>query len=433
MQRNKLCQNATHAKNFFKLNRLNSVIMHYRFQIPENLIPFSNPSLDSKLASNRVDADQALPRVLELPVKPGRRRKSIAMKCKGLNVELLPNVFIEVPAGFSEQESRRFLDAHPDWILKSYLKLYTHWVVESDGNLSSNQPGDFGFLAKVVALNETEFTKDFLAFMQKSVFKAEVMPLVMPLTLGRLSYFGNARHLQLSINANSQSEPNFTLDAQCLVRLKTHLQQTLRLSPKIADKAFIAWWQLWMPVFKSMQFGFDLGRTKGSESAKNHNTLQSPVTLNCRLPNLPAGKELSEASFAQAMQARFMMVAWQWLVQFMLGKLYYAELEDYLRHRLPELASKLGVRYQNFSVRAYKSRWGSCKSDGTLQFNWRILQAPSWVIDHLLIHELSHLRHANHSSAFWRMVYAHDAKTDQAKGVLKASGRDWIDFLSLVY
>lgn len=421
MQRIKLCQNAMHAKNVSKLHRLNTVIMHYRFQMPENLIPFSTRLFASKIA----DVDQPFPKFLELPVKQGRRRKSIAMKCKGLNAELLPNVFIEVPAGFSERESRRFLDTHPDWILKSYLKLYYHWVAESDLGLRSNQQGDLGLLANVVALNESECTKAFLDFMQRVFSKGEVSSL----PLGRLSYLGEARHFQLSINANLQPAHRFKLDVQSLSRLKKHLLQTLSIS----DKAFMAWWQFWMPVFKSMQFEFDLGGNKASESVASDKNQQSPFILNSRLQNLPAGKEFSEANFAEAMQASLMIVAWQWVVQFMLGKLYRVELEAYLSHRLPELARKLGVSYQNFSVRAYKSRWGSCKSDATLQFNWRIFQAPSWVIDHLLIHELAHLRHANHSKQFWQVVYQHDKNTDKAKQILKNDGRQWIEFLSLVY
>lgn len=49
-------------------------------------------------------------------------------------------------------------------------------------------------------------------------------------------------------------------------------------------------------------------------------------------------------------------------------------------------------------------RWGSCSSDGTLNFHWRIMQLPPQVIDYVVVHELTHLRVADHSPAFWHEV-----------------------------
>ncbi|MCH2191909.1 MAG: M48 family metallopeptidase [Gammaproteobacteria bacterium] len=55
-------------------------------------------------------------------------------------------------------------------------------------------------------------------------------------------------------------------------------------------------------------------------------------------------------------------------------------------------------------VRDYKRRWGSCDSKGKLSFNWRIIQAPSEVLDYVVIHELAHLQEFNHSKKFWSIV-----------------------------
>ena len=49
-------------------------------------------------------------------------------------------------------------------------------------------------------------------------------------------------------------------------------------------------------------------------------------------------------------------------------------------------------------------RWGSCSSDGTLNFHWRVMQLPPQVIDYVVVHELTHLKVADHSPAFWREV-----------------------------
>lgn len=55
-------------------------------------------------------------------------------------------------------------------------------------------------------------------------------------------------------------------------------------------------------------------------------------------------------------------------------------------------------------VRNQRRRWGSCSSDGSLRFNWRIIMAPPALIDYLIVHELVHLRILNHSKLFWAEV-----------------------------
>ncbi len=72
--------------------------------------------------------------------------------------------------------------------------------------------------------------------------------------------------------------------------------------------------------------------------------------------------------------------------------------------RLPEFAQRLGVAPTLVKVRYYKARWGSCNHRGELQFNWLLAMAPSAVFDYVIVHELCHLRHFNHSPAFWRLV-----------------------------
>lgn len=52
----------------------------------------------------------------------------------------------------------------------------------------------------------------------------------------------------------------------------------------------------------------------------------------------------------------------------------------------------------------WKTKWGYCKSDAELGFNWRLLMAPSWVADYVVVHELAHLRYLNHSEQFWQLV-----------------------------
>jgi predicted metal-dependent hydrolase len=61
-------------------------------------------------------------------------------------------------------------------------------------------------------------------------------------------------------------------------------------------------------------------------------------------------------------------------------------------------------RYVRVSIKAQKTRWGSCSRQGNLNFNWRLLLAPLAVLDYVVIHELCHLREMNHSPKFWQLV-----------------------------
>lgn len=67
-------------------------------------------------------------------------------------------------------------------------------------------------------------------------------------------------------------------------------------------------------------------------------------------------------------------------------------------------AEPLGVSWSRIEIRDQRSRWGSCSTRGTLSFNWRLVLAPFEVLDYVVVHELCHLREANHSQRFWKLV-----------------------------
>jgi len=77
---------------------------------------------------------------------------------------------------------------------------------------------------------------------------------------------------------------------------------------------------------------------------------------------------------------------------------------SYIDQTLSHYAEQIGVLPKSFKVRLYKSRWGSCNSRGELSFSSLLAMAPHWIIDYVIVHELCHLRHMNHSALFWQLV-----------------------------
>jgi predicted metal-dependent hydrolase len=83
---------------------------------------------------------------------------------------------------------------------------------------------------------------------------------------------------------------------------------------------------------------------------------------------------------------------------------YRREAKRCLPARLAPYAQILGVAPKRISIRAQRTRWGSCSSNGTICLNWRLLLLPADLCDYVLLHELCHLRHLDHSAKFWSLV-----------------------------
>ena len=93
-----------------------------------------------------------------------------------------------------------------------------------------------------------------------------------------------------------------------------------------------------------------------------------------------------------------------------LEKLFNDWLKDKAREHMTvetyKIAKQLGVhhRLKDIVYRKTKTKWGHCCQDGTIQFNWLSMMAPKDVINYLIVHECSHLRHMDHSKKFWQTV-----------------------------
>jgi predicted metal-dependent hydrolase len=82
-------------------------------------------------------------------------------------------------------------------------------------------------------------------------------------------------------------------------------------------------------------------------------------------------------------------------------------------------APALNVTPGRITVRAQATRWGSASRDGSLSFNWRLLLAPPFALDAVVVHELAHLRVRGHGPRFWTLVMAHAPRTDEARAWLR--------------
>jgi predicted metal-dependent hydrolase len=95
-----------------------------------------------------------------------------------------------------------------------------------------------------------------------------------------------------------------------------------------------------------------------------------------------------------------------------------------LAERVSAHAVAMGVRPGRISVRDQTSRWASASPGGGLSFSWRLILAPPYVLDAVVVHELAHLRIRGHSHAFWALVLRHAPRTPEARRWLRDHARE---------
>lgn len=75
-----------------------------------------------------------------------------------------------------------------------------------------------------------------------------------------------------------------------------------------------------------------------------------------------------------------------------------------LSKRVKMYAKKMNLIVPKIILANQSKRWGSCNHKGCIRFNWHIIMAPVWLIDYIVVHELCHLKHINHSKDFWKIL-----------------------------
>lgn len=99
------------------------------------------------------------------------------------------------------------------------------------------------------------------------------------------------------------------------------------------------------------------------------------------------------------------------------------EAQQELAARCGHHAVNLGVQVKSISMRSQTTRWGSCSSTGKLNFNWRLILAPPFVLDYVAAHEVAHMIEMNHSQAFWDVVERTLPTMELGREWLRVNGR----------
>ena len=131
-------------------------------------------------------------------------------------------------------------------------------------------------------------------------------------------------------------------------------------------------------------------------------------------------RELEEIRFAQrfiipsslARQEKGAMRDW-----------YIARANEKILPRVRRHSHRLGMEYRGAKIVDNRYRWGSCTVKDNVNFNWRLIKAPMFVIDYVIVHELAHLIEANHTPRFWNIVRAQIPKMEKARAWLSENGQ----------
>lgn len=102
---------------------------------------------------------------------------------------------------------------------------------------------------------------------------------------------------------------------------------------------------------------------------------------------------------------------------------YMDRAKERILPRVKKFANDIGVEFSMAKIVDNRYRWGSCTTKNNININWRLIKAPMFVIDYVIVHELAHFLEPNHTPRFWNIVRSQSAKMDKAKNWLKENGQ----------
>lgn len=88
-------------------------------------------------------------------------------------------------------------------------------------------------------------------------------------------------------------------------------------------------------------------------------------------------------------------------LQYIITEILRDEAKNYLPQRTQELADQKGISINNIRIKKVKTRWGSCSSKSNINLSLYLMLLSDDLIDYVILHELAHIKHQNHSAAFW--------------------------------
>lgn len=98
---------------------------------------------------------------------------------------------------------------------------------------------------------------------------------------------------------------------------------------------------------------------------------------------------------------------------------YKLEAEAYLNRKVKEWSDQTGLVPSKLKFRSHQARWGSCSSNQHIILNWKMICLSPVLIDYVIVHELCHLKHLNHSKEFWALVESFFSSYKESKQVLQ--------------
>jgi len=98
---------------------------------------------------------------------------------------------------------------------------------------------------------------------------------------------------------------------------------------------------------------------------------------------------------------------------------YKKEALQHLQERLDYFAARMKLQPKEMRLRQMKRQWGNCRSNGVITFNINLIQVPKECIDYVVVHELAHMVHMNHSRAFHDLVEQHLPQSREKRALLK--------------
>jgi len=98
---------------------------------------------------------------------------------------------------------------------------------------------------------------------------------------------------------------------------------------------------------------------------------------------------------------------------------YKNEAQRHLQERLDYFAARMDLKPKEMKLRHMKRQWGNCRSNGVITFNINLIQVPKECIDYVVVHELAHMVHMNHSRAFHDLVEQHLPQSREKRALLK--------------